>query len=144
MLVLSRLVGESVIVGSAGGHVVVTVTALLPTPPAAAIRWEHRSLARGPSDPARSATIEQGRSVEVGSSITIELVAVRPDKVHLGINAPIGTVIHRLEVYEALTRGRDRPDEGPAGAAFPRPPKPTPPTLDVRMDEPPPADPAGA
>ena len=41
-------------------------------------------------------------SIVIGNDITITVVAIRGDKVRLGIDAPKEVSVHRLEVYQAI------------------------------------------
>ena len=40
----------------------------------------------------------------VGENIRIVIVEIRGDKVRIGIDAPAGVAVHRLEIYEAIKR----------------------------------------
>jgi carbon storage regulator len=44
------------------------------------------------------------QSIMIGDDIEIFVVAVRGDKVRLGINAPRHVPVHRKEIYEMLLR----------------------------------------
>lgn len=90
---------------------------------------------------AKNATVRVGRTVEV---VLVDLIG---EKARIGIRAPKESSVHRLEVWQAI-RGENRrasgsDEDGPAGSRVPRPTGPQPPSLDVRLDEPPPADGGG-
>lgn len=60
---------------------------------------------------------QRDESIIINSDIFITVVEIRGDKVRLGIEAPVETPVHRLEVYDAIRReniefGRD-PDYMP-------------------------------
>lgn len=44
----------------------------------------------------------------IGDDIVITVVAIGPEKVRLGIDAPIEVPVHRREVYEAIRREGSR------------------------------------
>ena len=46
------------------------------------------------------------QKIVIGDNIVITIVDIRGPKVRLGIDAPSGVPIHRLEVYEAIQRDR--------------------------------------
>ena len=48
--------------------------------------------------------------IVIGDSIRVVVVGIRDDKVRLGIDAPRGMPVHRLEVYEAIKREREGGD----------------------------------
>ena len=43
-------------------------------------------------------------SIVIGNDITITVVAIRGDKIRLGIDAPKEIPVHRLEVYQAIAK----------------------------------------
>lgn len=47
-------------------------------------------------------------SIMIGDGIVVTVIDIRGDKVRLGIEAPQDIPVHRLEVYEAITRERER------------------------------------
>lgn len=46
-------------------------------------------------------------SIVIGNDIKITVVAIRGDKVRLGIDAPKEISVHRLEVFQAITKQQD-------------------------------------
>ena len=86
-------------------------------------------------------------TVRVGRTVEVVLVDVRGEKARIGITAPKEASVHRLEVWEAIRRENRRAlggeEDGPAGSRVLRPTGPKPPSFDVRLDEPPPADGGG-
>lgn len=50
----------------------------------------------------------RNESIQVGDNITITIVEVRGDKVRIGIDAPNDVSVHRMEVYEAIQREKER------------------------------------
>jgi carbon storage regulator len=47
---------------------------------------------------------EESESIVIGEEIIVTVVAIRGDKVRLGISAPKDVPVHRKEVYEAIER----------------------------------------
>ena len=47
---------------------------------------------------------QRDQSIMIGDDVEITIVAVRGDKVRLGITAPKIIPVHRKEVYEAIRR----------------------------------------
>ena len=43
-------------------------------------------------------------TIRIGEDISIMIVAIRDDKVQLGISAPKSVGVHRQEVYEAIQK----------------------------------------
>ena len=46
-------------------------------------------------------------SIMIGDDVQITIVAVRGDKVRVGIEAPRSISVHRKEVYDAIQRERN-------------------------------------
>lgn len=55
---------------------------------------------------------KRDEKVCIGDDIRLTVVAIRGDKVRIGIEAPEGVPVHRLEVYEAIQRLAKRDQEG--------------------------------
>lgn len=47
---------------------------------------------------------QRDESIMIGDDIVITIVAIRGDKVRLGIDAPTAVPVHRKEVHEAIQR----------------------------------------
>jgi len=144
MLVLSREPGNSIMVDGPEGGCLLTV--LQVRDPAVSLLISHTPVAGKLNS--WTATLVRDATVKVGSTAEVTLVDVREEKARLGISAPKETSIHRLELWEAINRENrraagDDPEDGLAGSPVPRPGSPKPPSLDVRLDEPPPEDESG-
>ena len=59
-------------------------------------------------------TRKTDQSIMIGDDIEIVVVAVRGDKVRLGINAPRHVPVHRKEIYEIILREKTE-GEKPSG-----------------------------
>ncbi len=53
-------------------------------------------------------------SIMVGDDVVIKVLAIKGDKVRIGIEAPNATPVHRQEVYDAIKRITDDNDTRPA------------------------------
>ncbi len=51
---------------------------------------------------------QKDQTIIIGDDIEITVVAIRGDKVSLGINAPRSIAVHRKEVYDAIKRENRR------------------------------------
>jgi carbon storage regulator len=47
----------------------------------------------------------QGESIVLDHNIIVTILEIRGDVVHLAIEAPEGTAIHRKEIFERVARG---------------------------------------
>jgi carbon storage regulator len=56
---------------------------------------------------------QKDQSIMIGNDIEITVVAVRGDKVRLGIIAPKEIVVHRKEVYEAIRQQKQTAETSP-------------------------------
>ncbi len=146
MLVLSRVLGESIYVRSQDDTCVVTLMNIFREPPAITLMVNRAFASRPGFLETRTFRLERDAIVKLNASSDIRLVDATEDKARLGINAPKESSVHRLEVYQAIARENRRArdeEDGPAGSGVSRPSAPKPPSLDVRLDEPPPADGGG-
>ena len=50
-------------------------------------------------------------SIMIGDDVELVIVAVRGDKVRLGITAPKSIAVHRREIYDAVQRDRTDKNE---------------------------------
>src|SRR5918997_226080 len=66
--------------------------------------WSRVSLAGGRSPKMLVLSRHRDESIIIGDDIVITVVAIRGDKLRLGIAAPIEIPVHRQEVYEAIQR----------------------------------------
>lgn len=140
MFVLSRERGNSIMVDGPEGGCLLTV--LQVRGPEVSLLVSHSPVA-GKLD-SWTATLVRDATVKVGSTAEVTPVDVREEKARLGVNASKETSVHRLEVWEAIRRENRRAaggdaEDGLAGSRVPRPGGPKPPSLDVRLNEPPPA-----
>lgn len=53
---------------------------------------------------------KKNESIVINDDITIVVVEIRGDKVRLGVEAPKEVPVHRNEVYEAIRRNQESPD----------------------------------
>jgi carbon storage regulator CsrA len=143
MLVLSREPGTSIFVGTADDSFVITLAKLLHgRRVATAIR--RSSHANPDQTHERIIELAADSPIDLATDIHLSLLDVRNDNARFGIDAPSKTIVHRLEVYEAIqaemraaNRERERgPGDGTAGSPVPRPSGPKPPSLNVRLHEP--------
>ena len=147
MLVLSRIREESIIVNDADGGCVLTV--LRVRGDEVSLLVNHSSVEKPGALNTWTTTLVRDASFRVGSTAEVTLVDVCAEKARIGINAPPSAEVLRLEVFEAIRREQRRAsggdaEDGPSGSRVPRPSNPKPPSLDVRLDEPPPASEGGA
>jgi len=121
---------ESVVVSDSDGGCVVTV--LHVRGDEVTLLVSHSSIEKPGVLNTWTAKLVRDASFKVGNTAEVMLVDVRGEKVRLGINASRSASVHRLSGGDA--------EDGPSGSRVPRPGGPKPPSLDVRLDEPPPAD----
>lgn len=67
-------------------------------------------------------TRRAGESVMIDGQVEIKVLRIRGNQVHLGIDAPAETMIHRREVWLRLQESPDgaQADDGPGEAGTPR------------------------
>jgi carbon storage regulator len=51
---------------------------------------------------------KNNESIVIGDGIVVTIVAIRGDKVRLGIEAPKEVPVHRREVYDAIKKARSQ------------------------------------
>lgn len=51
-----------------------------------------------------------GETVRIGDDVSVTVVAIRGDKVRLGITAPLDTPVNRQEVWEEIQERRENED----------------------------------
>lgn len=138
MLVLSREPGTSIHISGFDETCVVTFLQAISQRSAISALVNHTSAARAGRMESRSAELILNQPYRISKSIDITLIDLRQEKARIAINTPRDYSVHRLEIYEALRReDPGDPEDGPAGSPVPRPTSPKPPSLDVRLDEPP-------
>lgn len=138
MLVLSRAIGEAVIVGNlqfAQAMYVFMVTNISSETDSAAVFV----VSAGESLKPRTVKLACDENFKIGETIEVTLVGIKDDRARIGITSPRAMAVHRLEVWEAICReNRDRGDDAgeSKGSPVPLTPKPGSPSTDVRLDEP--------
>lgn len=146
MLVLSRMREESIVVSDTDGGCVLTV--LYVRGGEVSLLVNHSSVEKPGELNTWTTKLVRDATFKVGSTAEVTLVDVREEKARLGIQAAKSASVHRLEVYEAIKRENRRAsggdsEDGLSGSPVPRPGGPKPPSLDVRLNEPPTADGGG-
>jgi len=151
MLILSREAGQSIMVVSGDHTCLISVLKLLHRRKAAALLISRVSLAAPEALHTRSVEAAVDAIINIDNDARVTLIDVRGDRVRIGVDAPEKCSVHRLEVYAAIKAEKDEAkrvenrrhnrdddlNDGMEGAPVPRPSSPKPPTLDVRLKEPP-------
>src|SRR5262245_46252274 len=109
MIILSRQVGESIVIGQPPVQWRVTVCKISGDRVRLGIDSPDRRVASDPSP------VSRANSIQLSPDIAVTIVDIRGDKVRLGIEAPPTYSVHRLEIWEAIQ------GEGGNGGGF-RPP----------------------
>ena len=143
MLVISRMRQESIMVSGPEGGCLLTVLQVRGGEVSLLVSHSSSNLP-GVLD-SWTAKLVRDTSFKVGTTAEVTLVDVREEKARIGVIASKETTVHRLEVWEAIHREKRRASDGDAeggcaGSPVPRPKGPKPPSLDVRLDEPPAAE----
>jgi carbon storage regulator CsrA len=138
MLVLSREIGSSVRIQLERETCLITVLKLLPERDSAAIMINRASAAIPGQLENRNVELAVGGVLQISDGIDVTLIQLLKAKARLGVNAPKEALVYRPEIYEAMRKGGCNPEDGTAGSPVPRPSLPKPPSLDVRLDQPPP------
>jgi len=55
---------------------------------------------------------QKDQTIIIGDDVEITVIAIRGDKVSLGIDAPRSVAVHRKEVYDAIKREDSRATQG--------------------------------
>ena len=50
---------------------------------------------------------KRGQVIMIGDNVRVTILDIKPGYTRVGIEAPIETTVHRLEVYEAINEGRE-------------------------------------
>jgi carbon storage regulator CsrA len=118
MLVLSRIAGESVLVGK---QCEIEIAVLAVRPDIVELRAAYRANRSRISSEIRSGDFARDQVLDLGDGITCAVVDIRWDKARLGITVPKDVMVHRREVWEAISRERrgDDPDNGLSGGPVP-------------------------
>ena len=61
------------------------------------------------------------QKIVINDQIIVTVVAIRGDKVRIGIEAPPDVPVHRREVYEAIQRHNEQQDQAPDPQQDPQP-----------------------
>jgi sRNA-binding carbon storage regulator CsrA len=112
MLVLSREVGKALFVRTPDESFVITLTKLLPN---SSVSVSIRRCSNRHPDQARDKmfALLRGVKLELAANVHLVLVDIRVNDGRFGIIAPPTSLIHRLEVWEALRpepHKTERPD----------------------------------
>ena len=54
-------------------------------------------------------------SIIINDSIKVTIVEIRGDKIRIGIEAPKDVTVHRREIYDAIRRHGDLPNDSARG-----------------------------
>lgn len=140
MLVISRMHNESIIASDFDGSCVLTV--LQVRGGEVSVLVNHTAADKPGALNTWTTKLVRDGSIKVGRTAEITLADVREEKARIGIDAPKSARVHRLEVWEAIHKQqRRRPDggseDGLSGSSVPPPSTPNPPSLDVRLEDPP-------
>lgn len=99
MLILTRRVGESLIIG---GRIKVIVTA--------AHGSQVKIRVDAPVQPEEVYKRLVGESLFIGDSIKVTVLAANGNQVKLGVDAPDDVPVHREEVYKRIQNSKDGQD----------------------------------
>ena len=101
MLIISRQVGESIVIGQPHDQWTVTVAQLSGDKVRLGITSPH-----GAASPHRASAEGLLDVIQLSEDIVITIVDIRGDKVRIGVKVPATITVHRLEIYEAIRRER--------------------------------------
>jgi len=138
MLVLSREAGSSIYAKSPGEACVMTVLRVSKQSISLLINLTKASR---PGDlDSQEIELAIGGKRLIGQNVEVTLLDVREtnarSRARLGFMTSQKSLIHRMEVWQALHRPEDDSDGESTGSPVPRPSIPPPPSLNVKLDEP--------
>ena len=102
MVVLSRQVGESIVIEQTPEQWIVTVRGIvgdkarigIESPVGSTLHTSPRSVQLSP----------EVKAIQISQDILVTIVDIRGDKVRIGVEAPGTCAVHRLEIFEAIRR----------------------------------------
>ena len=95
MIVLSRQVGDSIVIDQPPERWTVTVCAI-----------SGDKVRLGVRSPDGSSSVTRLGGMQLSPDIVVSVVDIRGDKVRIGVMAPRTSSVHRLEIWEAIRRER--------------------------------------
>jgi len=137
MLVLSRQTGQSVSIKDASGTRLLTVVGIENESDSASLLINQANVDLPGDLLTKTIKLRRSQTTRVGDSVEVTLIDVHEEKVRLGFVSPRDVSICRLEFLQQKGQKGDEPeDDGGAVSPVPRPSSPTPPSINVQLDEP--------